>query len=158
MEGFLGFAHQLAKKHWLLLAEQPTGKELITALVAIAGTTMELCNEPPTIKQAALFLAEILRHPQSPVTSDAISTYGLKLIQICFLRMQTVILTSTLEFIADVMFVLAQSYPKELRECLGAVSQQPIVSAMLKEVSNKRKFREFAKQMNREARRSAAQN
>uniref|UniRef100_A0A914X7E8 Importin N-terminal domain-containing protein n=1 Tax=Plectus sambesii TaxID=2011161 RepID=A0A914X7E8_9BILA len=155
LEPFLAFAYQLLKKNWPFC----TGDSAVQALPHVmdtASAVMASSLQAPVVKQAAMLLAALVaKAAEAPALRELLSTRGPRLIIVAYTRLQTEILTSSVEFAADILFVFAGSYPQETRQCLAeALQQSPLVASMLNEVGNKRKFREFAKRINLAARKS----
>uniref|UniRef100_A0A914V0T9 Uncharacterized protein n=1 Tax=Plectus sambesii TaxID=2011161 RepID=A0A914V0T9_9BILA len=155
LEPFLAFAYQLLKKNWPFC----TGDSAVQALPHVmdtASAVMASSLQAPVVKQAAMLLAALVaKAAEAPALRELLSTRGPRLITVAYTRLQTEILTSSVEFAADILFVFAGSYPQETRQCLAeALQQSPLVASMLNEVGNKRKFREFAKRINLAARKS----
>jgi hypothetical protein len=125
----------------------------------IAIGVLENSLESPLVRSSALLLSTFVAKATSPsIVSPAITRllvdYGQRLIIVTFRRIESEILTSSVEYLADVLFVFARDYPVETRTCLADwLKQSPMVATMLSEVENKRKFRLFAGRYNLASRR-----
>lgn len=152
-EEFLKLCYSLSKKCWKFFSSPDVGCDTVNA-VHLACRCLGF-NDSTTVKEAALFLCEFLKHSESDVVNRIVADYGGPLIQACFERLKVEILTSCLEYIADVMFILSSHYTQYLLTWRQLLPEHPLVAAMMKEIGNKRKFREFAKQINIGCRKNA---
>lgn len=71
----------------------------------------------------------------------------------CVERMETEQVTSTVEYVSDVLFHLCTQLPRETSAALADKCQrQPDLAALFTNIGNKRKFRNAAKHINLTAR------
>lgn len=145
VELFLNFCYSLTKKSWTFFSS--IDERTTSTCVELACRCLNL-NDSTTVKESAMFLCEFLKHSDSQVVRGVVEHYGTPLIVACFERMKVEISTSCLEYLADVMFVLSSNYTENILTWRRSLPEHHLVTAMMKEIGNKRKFREFAKQIN----------
>uniref|UniRef100_A0A915K021 Uncharacterized protein n=1 Tax=Romanomermis culicivorax TaxID=13658 RepID=A0A915K021_ROMCU len=99
-------------------------------------------------KHGALFLTHYFQ-VDSPSVKRQVEFYGPLVIEACFLRLKTEISTALVNQVADVLFILWSKYPNFwINWRTLTVCQNDCVAKMFREINNKMKYRELARQIN----------
>lgn len=146
VEGVLGLASAVLKRHPALLSEAIPN--LLRTSTALIGDPEDFA-EAPAVKAAAMFVTGTL---SGPVSLDPDSVEFSALLGAAITRIRGESLTSSVEYVADILLLLLSQHPLRAKSLLPhhqlPSEELQLFHQMFSLLGKKRKFREMAKRIN----------
>lgn len=156
---YIELAYHIVKKDWKLMEANKQDADItLRAMVDISLKVLACSQDPSLCRKSAVLLATILKTcADGDQFLDILRGVGQYVITVTFTRLQSEMIKSTTEALAETLMVFARKYPMETRQCLRTLpnGDNPAVADILKEAHSSRNFKQLAMRFNIQRRKEA---
>ncbi|PAV83113.1 hypothetical protein WR25_07762 [Diploscapter pachys] len=158
MDEWMGIVYSVFRKEYSWLRKQPSFLHITSNGLQLCVKLLSSSNEPVVVKTAAQTICSIANQSKSNGDEQVklmLAECGEQVVGTSFTRIQTPLLRTTLETLAELLFFYTITFPAETRAVIKnsypEATESQMVQAMLKMTDNARNFKQMVIRINQAA-------